>query len=90
MVTSAGKKVAGWRDEPIPWGMALRGFLPRWLGGEPVYLAVVRTRHFSTTELLADYLLRQHLIASASARSEVEHADAIMVILQSLRKKSSA
>lgn len=80
--------MARWQDEPIPWGMALRGFLPRWLGGEPVYLAVFRTQHFSTTELLVDYLLRQHLIASA--RSEVKHADAIMVILQSLRKKTSA
>lgn len=88
MVTPIGKKVARWQDEPIPWGMVLRGFLPRWLGGESVYLAVVRTRHFSTTELLADYLLRQHLIASA--RLEVKHADAILSILQSLRKKTSA
>jgi hypothetical protein len=88
MVTPIDKKVAGWRDEPIPWGMVLRGFLPRWLGGEPVYLAVVRTRHFSTTELLADYLLRQHLIASA--RFEIKHADAILDILKSLRQKTSA
>jgi hypothetical protein len=68
--------------------MALRGFLPRWLGGECVYLALVRSRHFSTTELLADYLLRQHLIASA--RSAVKHGDAILAIVQSLRKKKSA
>lgn len=88
MVTPVGKKMASWQDEPIPWGVVLRGFLPSWLGGEPVYLAVFRTRHFSTTELLADYLLRQHLIASA--RSEVKHADAILGILKSLRKKSSA
>lgn len=71
-----------WQDEPIPWGMALRGFLPRWLGGEPVYLAVVRLQHFSTTELLVDYLLRQNLIAAA--RAEVKHADAIMVLLKHL------
>jgi hypothetical protein len=88
MASSVGKKMAGWRDEPIPWGMVLRGFLPRWLGGESVYLAVVRTHHFSTTELLADYLLRQHLIASA--RLEVNHADAILDILKSLRQKTSA
>lgn len=88
MASSVGKKVARWQDEPIPWGIALRGFLPSWLGGEPVYLAVVCARHFSTTELLADYLLRQHLIASA--RSEVKHADAILGILKSLRKKASA
>lgn len=88
MASSIGKKVARWQDEPIPWGMVLRGFLPRWLGGESVYLAVVRTRHFSTTELLADYLLRQHLIASA--RSEIKHANAILHILKSLRQKTSA
>jgi hypothetical protein len=88
MASSVGKKMARWQDEPIPWAMALRGILPSWLGGESVYLAVVRTHHFSTTELLADYLLRQHLIASA--RSEVEHADAILGILKSLRQKTSA
>lgn len=88
MASSVDKRVARWQDEPIPWGMALRGFLPSWLGGEPVYLAVFRARHFSTTELLADYLLRQHLIASA--RSEAKHADAILGILQSLLKKTSA
>ncbi len=88
MVSSVGKKVARWQDEPIPWGMVLRGFLPTWLGGESVYLAVARTRHFSTTELLADYLLRQHLIASA--RLEVKHETAILNILKSLRQKTSA
>ena len=52
-----------WRSKPIPFGMALRGYLPKFLGGEMVYDAVVRVNHFGSTPLLVDYLMEQLRVA---------------------------
>jgi hypothetical protein len=43
--------------------MALCGYLPKCLGGEMVYDAVVRTNHFGSDFLLMDYLMEQVTIA---------------------------
>jgi hypothetical protein len=52
-----------WRSKPIPWLMSIRGFLPKFLGGEMVYDAVVRTNHFGSPLLLTDYLMEQWSVA---------------------------
>ena len=69
-----------WQDEPLPLLIVLRGFLPRWLGGEPVYAAVVRKRHFSSTRLRTEYLFSQHLIAAS--RGQSQHAQAILRLIE--------
>lgn len=76
-----------WRDEPIPWLMVLRGFLPPWMGGEPVYEAVARTGHFSTKQLRADYLKNQYVVAVC--RQEVAHEEAIMKLRKALQLEIS-
>lgn len=39
MASPVGKKVARWQDEPVPWEMVFRGFFPRCIRGESVYLS---------------------------------------------------
>ena len=68
-----------WQDEPLPWLMLMHGYFPRWLGGEPVYVAVVRTQHFSSKRLQTEYLFSQHLIAAA--RGQDLHAQAILKLI---------
>ncbi len=81
---SGGKAPPSWRSKPIPLGMLLRGYLPRWLGGEMVYDAVVRTNHFGSDSLLIFYLLEQARVAAA--RGEDFHENAIDAHIQRLRK----
>jgi hypothetical protein len=68
-----------WQDESLPWLMLMRGYFPRWLGGEPVYVAVVRTQHFSSKRQQTEYLFSQHLIAAA--RGQDLHAQAILKLI---------
>jgi hypothetical protein len=72
----------GWRAYPIPLTMTLRGVLPRWLGGEMVYEAVVRLRHFPSQPLLIDYLMEQAVVAIH--REEWRHLTAIRLHLHDL------
>jgi hypothetical protein len=71
-----------WREKPIPLLMAIRGFLPKFLGGEMVYDAVVRTDHFGSDFLLTDYLMEQCTIAIH--RDDEFHVNAIRAHLNKL------
>ena len=64
-----------WTQFPIPFWMTMRGLLPKWLGGEMIYEAVIRTNHFPNPDLLLDYLLSQQM--AASIRCEHTHVVAI-------------
>lgn len=71
-----------WRSRPIPVGMLIRGYLPRFLGGEMVYDAVVRTNHFQSDTLLMEYLQEQ--VITAAARGDAFHENAIDAHIQRL------
>ena len=64
-----------WTKVPLPLSMTLRGLLPRWLGGEMIYEAVIRTNHFRDVDLLVDYLISQQIVAAM--RGESAHVQAI-------------
>jgi hypothetical protein len=64
-----------WKQVPIPLSMILRGLLPKWLGGEMIYEAVIRTNHFGDVDLLLEYLIAQQI--TATMRCETFHVMAI-------------
>lgn len=71
--------------------MAVRGYLPKFLGGEMVYDAVVRVNCFGPTQLLMDYLMEQ-LTAAARRQLPDAHYAAIGALLDRichLAKESS-
>ena len=77
-----------WRSKPISFLMALRGYLPQFVGGEMVYDAVVRLNHFGSTPLLVDYLMEQ--LRTAGARGADAHYEAIGAHLDRLVRENKA
>lgn len=77
-----------WRTKPIPVAMALRAYLPKWLGGEMVYDAVVRTNHFESSQMLTDFLMEQCMIAIH--RNDGFHVSSIRAHIQKLIDEAKA
>jgi hypothetical protein len=73
-----------WRSKPIPLWITLRGYLPKALGGEMVYDAVVRLNHFQSTPLLMDYLMEQ--MTAAIHRDADNHVAAIRAHVEGIIK----
>jgi len=63
--------------------MALRGYLPRTLGGMPVYEAVVHYKWFDTNEELMAYLVQQLTVAIVWDRKK--HMEAIGALIREVK-----
>ena len=75
------------RDPSMFW-MALRGLVPKVLGGEMVYDAVVSVNHFNSTSLLRNYLTEQSI--AACARGAEADCEAIEAHLKRIRHEYKA
>ncbi len=66
--------------KPIPLWMTLRGYLPRAIGGMPVYEAVVYYRWFDSDKDLLEYLAQQLAVAIVWRRHH--HMKAIAKLIE--------
>lgn len=71
-----------WQSEGVPLKIALRGLLPKWLGGEMPYEAIARKNPFSTHLLRMEYLFDQRSVAECWLR--MGHAEAISAHIKRL------